>query len=198
MPHPELCPCHPGSGQRAWYLKIPQFPSPTAPAPAGSCLCMDQVPGQGPGWVPLHLHPLLRLMALGGGAHPPHMFSPHTLGHFSVPTVNTHLPPQISLSGCRAVGYCAGGGVGTWAANGLEDVSEKAEGELVRADAERGVGLPGEKGRAPRLQPHADVTWPAGSTQGHSVPQGDPPPGAEASGTLRLLKVKYLFLSPSV
>ena len=158
---------------------------------------MYQVPGQGPGWVPLHLHPLLRLMALGGGAHPPHTFSPDTLGHFSVPTVNTHLPPQISLSGCRAVGYCAGGGVG-WAANGLEDVSEKAEGELVRADAERGVGLPGQKGRAPRPQPHADVTRPAGSTQGHSVPQGDPPPGAEASGTLRLLKVKYLFLSSSV
>lgn len=43
--------------------------------------------------------------------------------------------------------------------NGLEDVSVKTEGELVRADAERGVGLPGEKGCAPRPQPDTDVTW---------------------------------------
>lgn len=117
--HPHLQPpflkvllCHPGPGRRAWCLKIPQFPGPAAPAPAGSCLRMDQVPGRGPCWVPLHFHPLFRLMALGGGAYPPHTFSPHTLGHFSVPTLDTHLPPQISLSGYRAVGYCAGGGVG--------------------------------------------------------------------------------------
>ena len=37
-----------------------------------------------------------------------------------------------------------------------------------------------------------------GSMKGHSIPQGDPPAGAEASGTLRLLKVKYLSLSPSI
>ena len=91
-----------------------------------------------------------------------------------------------------------GEGWGTWAANSLEDVSEKAEGELVRPDAKRAVGLPGEKGWAPRPQPDTDVTRPAGSAQGHSVPQGDPPPGTEASSTLRLFKIEYLFLSPSI
>lgn len=85
-------PCCPSSGQ--------QLP-PLRPGPRPGTMLGSASPS-----------PLFRLMALGGGAYPPHTFSPHMLRHFSVTTVDTHLPPQISLSGCRAVGYCAGGGVG--------------------------------------------------------------------------------------
>lgn len=90
-----------------------------------------------------------------------------------------------------------GEGWGTWAANGLEDVSEKAEGELVRPDAKRAVGLLGEKGWAPRLQPDTDVIQPAWSGKATASPKETLPQALKPQALSGFLRSDTFFSPPA-
>lgn len=79
--------CHPGSGQRGCYLRIPQLIR-TLPAPVVAHSLLPVARGLAEPRLPLC--PLLRLRT-GPSI-------PCTLGHFSMPTVGTNLAPKVSVS----------------------------------------------------------------------------------------------------
>lgn len=94
-------------------------------------------------------------------------------GHFSMLTVDTYLAGKVSISWYRVLG--GGRRVGrvhglrtVWKASWRKQTGAGKAWAVMGPDAKRGVDL----GYTPRTQTETDVTRPAGSPQGRSVPQG--------------------------
>lgn len=126
---------------------------------------MDRAQARDQAGFPLHLH-LLRLMALGGGPSSPYVQRRTRWDIYLCPTVNTHLPPQISYQGAEQWDIVQGG---------------------LR------VGL---RERRVCTEAPASLQMSPGSMKGHSIPQGDPPAGAEASRHSQSSLRSNTFFSP--